>query len=767
MNLKLYIKQTDTFRATGGQIHYDVPSGKPYNPQNLDVFPGGLPGNRQWPNYGNYVDVTNDVSSLYKLKLTWTTERDGSGFVTPGALQQQKSASGTITFEGAAYQYLKKWLVDDVSAPLNSVDVKIEHTGCGDYFDYTIKSSDLRWCENSICTFDVTIKQKDEVLNCIKSTLVADNWQGWFNASVDANDPNAKRHPRFSYCNEQRPNGIMVMLWYFAVILMTISLFVIVPLVLVINSILAILHFIKKILSKLGFNTSRWNIPDIINGSDLKDTYAQFFVESAGCGREHPAPLIRDYIKNVCDKCGVKVDKDTAPIFFAQEWYIETSDANRGDNGVVFTSNPHYNACYFFPQTQRGIRRYSTLNLLSRKHNDTDFYLPDNSPMLTLDMFLDELKTIYNAEWRIKTVYKNGVYEPYLFFQRKDYFVDGAGNYIFDFTENGIDRSKLLQGICFEWNERQTPALCKGVYNTDAADTCGNEAMSQMNAYVSFGNSDTNPTFGGMMDKTTNYGATKFRLDGASSDYIFDAMQVVINASAPSGILWIGDVFRDMIYPGFRDYADYALLMKDETCTMPKILIWDGQSYDNAKCVKPYHAMGAWVEPACNPKFNKDVNGNLVAWSDEHMHKPKTYTAGTAINLNKFPDGFYTVNDWSPFAGKQITQQPAMLVNYPMYFEPGYYDTLWDWFHWIDDPRLKPVLNQNWTAKIDLCCDDLQANANGKRRLGVFDDASAIALGERVKLPFQFYPDGVITEIEVSYDPTDNLGQYIQLKGTV
>ena len=185
--------------------------------------------------------------------------------------------------------------------PLNSVDVKIEHPGCGDYFDYTIKSSDLRWCENSICTFDVTIKQQDEVLNCIKSTLVADNWQGWFNASIDANDPNAKRHPRFSYCNEQRPNGIMVMLWYFAVILMTISLFVIVPLVVVINSVLAILHFIKKILSKLGFNTSRWNIPDIINGSDLKDTYAQFFVESAGCGREHPAPLIRDYIKNVCD----------------------------------------------------------------------------------------------------------------------------------------------------------------------------------------------------------------------------------------------------------------------------------------------------------------------------------------------------------------------------------------------------------------------------------------------------------------------------------
>jgi len=749
LNLKLYIKQTDTFKATGGQIHYDGAS-----PATLKLYSGPLPNARRWPNYGGYVDVTNSTSNLYKLKLTWTAERDNSGFVTPGALQQKKSASGTLTFEDEAYQLLKRWLIDDVSAPLNCVDVKIDHEGCGEYLDYTIKSTDIRWCENSICTFDVTLKQKDEALNCIKSTLIADNWQGWFDASIEGK-PNPKKHPRFSYCNEQRPNGILVMLWYIAVILMTISMFVIIPLILVINPILWILKQIQKFLDKLGFDTSNWNIKDPIEWRDIKDTYAQFYVESAGCGREHPAPLVRDYIQNVCDKCGVKVDDKTAPIFFGRQMTIETSE-----RGVITQDNPHYNACYFFPQTERGIRRFSTLNLLSRTPNTTNFYLPDNAPLLTLDMLLDELKLLYNAEWRVKTINNNGVNEPYLFFQRKDFFTDGPGNYIFDFTNNGADRYKLLQGLCYEWNERKAPAWCKGLYNADAADTCGNEAKAHMNAYLSLGNTEENPTFDGVMDKITAYAATKFRLDGASPDYVFDAMQVVINAAGPSGILWIGDVFRDMIYPGFREYADYALLMKDETCTMPKILIWDEQSFENAKCVAPYDAFGISGEPSINWSYNHSVLNIPLFWSHPMKHPPKTTTAGSAINLGSFPYGYYTVNDWTGFTSKRIAKQPAKLVNYPMYFEPGYYDTLWDWFHWIDDPKLKPVLNQNWTAKIDLCCDDL-------KKLEVFNDAAGINLGEKIKLPLQYYPDGTITEIEVSYDPTETIGQYIQLKGTV
>jgi hypothetical protein len=48
----------------------------------------------------------------------------------------------------------------------------------------------------------------------------------------------------------------------------------------------------------------------------------------------------------------------------------------------------------------------------------------------------------------------------------------------------------------------------------------------------------------------------------------------------------------------------------------------------------------------------------------------------------------------------------------------------------------------------------------------VFNDASTIALGEKVKLPDKYFTDGRITEITVSYDPGDDKGQFVELKGT-
>jgi len=744
LNLKLYIKQTDTFKATGGQIHYDGAS-----PATLKLYSGPLPNARRWPNYGSYVDVTNSTGNLYKLKLTWTAERDNSGFVTPGALQQKKSASGTLTFEGEAYQLLKKWLIDDVSAPLNCVDVKIDHEGCGEYLDYSIKSTDIRWCENSICTFDVTLKQKDEALNCIKSTLIADNWQHWFEEGAGI----AKKHPRFSYCNEQRPNGMMVMLWWNMAILgmITSLLFVsLLPVIWVIMTIIwvivkvinGIISFLNALGAKLKFIDFDPTYPTI---ADVLDIFQQMFIESAGCGREHPAPLVRDYIKNVCDKCGIAVDAITAPIFFAGQITIETSE-----RGVITTDNPHYNACYLTPTVKRGIRRTESLNLFAPHGiNTTDYYIPDNMPLHTLDTFLDELKALYNAEWRIKSINVNGQQVPHLYFQRKDYYLDASGSYVFDFTTNSLDRLKLLEGICFEWNERKTYAYSTGVYDTDAADTCGNEAKAFMNGYVSFGNTDENPTFEGKMDKNTAYGATRFRLDGITMDYVYDAMQVVVNGSFLTPFL--AGIFFDFVAPKIEEYGDYALLLKDETCTLPKILIWDGERYENARAIKKYagHPIHHYAMPGINSKYNN------TPW---HVRHPQdTKVRGQGLTIPPFYPGYYTVTD---FFGAREVKQPALLVNYPMYFEPGYYDTLWDWFHWIDDPKLKPVLNQNWTAKIDLCCEDL-------KKLEVFNDAAGINLGEKIKLPLQYYPDGTITEIEVSYDPTDTHGQFIQLKGTV
>ncbi len=416
MNLKLYIRQTVMYDIHGNPIHYYG-----NNPQDLKIGQGVLTDTgRQWKNYGNYMDMTGSVSDLFKLKLTWTSERDDNGNVVPGAISSGKSSSGTLTFEGEAYKLLKAWLIDDISAPLNSVDVKIEHVGCGNYEDYAITAKDLSWCDDSACTFDVTLKQKDEALSCIKRTLVSDNWQQWFQ-TVPGND---KKHPRFSYCNEIRPNGLLVFIWWGASVVIFTTLMVMVPLALTINMILGILTFVENVLNAIPGVNVDFDLPPFIESKDILDAYGQYYVESAGCGREHPAPLIRDYIKNVCDYCNVKVDGVSAPIFFAEQITIQTSDKNRGNSGVITAYNPHYNACYLNAPVQRGIRRFNGLNIFNRQDpNDTDFYIPDNRPYKTLDMFLDELKMLYNAEWRVK----NGT----LYFQRRDFFTQPTGQYIY------------------------------------------------------------------------------------------------------------------------------------------------------------------------------------------------------------------------------------------------------------------------------------------------------------------------------------------------
>lgn len=756
MQLRIKIKQAFQYQATTGSQGYYQGG----NPQALQFVAGGLPAQRQWPNYGSYLDVTNDASNLTKLKLTWTTERDNAGTVVPGAFQPKKSSSGSLTFEADAYKYLRSWLVDDVSAPLNSVDVSIEHAGCGVYENYAIKATDLRWCEDAQCSFDVTLKQKDEPLSCIQRTLITNDHLGWFREG----DTITKKHPRFSYCNEIRPNGTLVVQWFNMAVFSMFLITFITPLIIFWNSLVAIIKAIIAIINKLGGNVST-NL-DYITFDDIKDSWSRLFVESAGCGREHPAPLIRDYIENVCRYCNIKVDATTADIFFASNITVQTSNPNRPDssNGIIAVDNPHYNACYLFPQTKRGVRRFGNFGLGAlfgyTEANTTDYWIADNAPLLTLDMFLDQLKSLYNAEWMIKSINQGGQLVPYLYFKRKDFFVQGSGNYVYDFTMNSADRMKIVEGICYEWNGKTTPAYCQGIYEADAADTCGNEARSQTNDIVSFGNVDDNPTFGGVLDKTLQFGAAKFRLDGASTDYIFDAMQVVVNSQLLTGFM--AGFMRDIVYPAIEQYADYALLLRDETCTLPKILIWDGASFENAKCRKYYYGhVNAGPEPYVNPQYNKTNTG----WSAKHP--PSIFVIGSHISLSKAkanPTGIYRVQT----LGQIIAEQPARVVNYPMSFDTGYYDTLWDWFHWIDDPTLNPVLNQRWSVKLELCCDDLKVyDDNGKKRLGVFNDASQIALGEKVKLPAKYYPDGRITEITVSYDTSDTYGQYVELKGTV
>lgn len=737
MALRIFIKQQIIVGKQvfpNQEIHY---AGT--NPQNLTVTSGKLPANRQWDNYGQFLEATEWVSDLHKLELIWSIDRDNFGNQIAGAFTPQKSVSGALAFTQEGYRLIRSWLIDDVSASLNSIEVQIEDTTCGRYLDYSINSNDLTWCEDGNCQFDVGLRQKDLDYQCIQRTLIADNWQGWFQ-KVPAG---GKKHPRFSYCNEPPSDTMMLVLWYILTTTLSIFSLFIIPIVLVMNPLIFIVKGICDFLdNNFGTNIDYKQKP--LELDTIFDGMSTVYIESSGCGREHPAPLIRDYINNVCGKCGVRVDEESAPIFFNPDINIQSS------RGLVNTKNHYYNATYLSASTKRGIRRFNKMNLYQGFADPSnEFWIPENEPLLTLDMFLDEISTLFNTTWKI-----NG---GKLFIQRKDYFIDGS--YQYDFTN--VDRDKILQGVCFTPTGNKYPAYWTGLYVPDPSDKSGNEAgnangSGQMNGIVSFGNIDTNPNFEGIDEKTTVFGATKFRGDGSSNDYIYDAIQSVMNGSGLNPLSAVGTTYAILkaVTERIDDFSKYALLLGGETSVQPKVICWDGASYENAKAIitkYPKELNLNFPVPEVNPKYNKNYE------QFRHRHVPEYKVRGQKLTFNNYPELAYNCTDT---LGNTIGLMYVAYPNYPMYSEPFYYETLYDYFHWIDDPRNNPRLNMRWNVKIQLCCEDLI-------KCGVLGTAQDVILGQKVKLPTGYFQDGVIKEIKVNYQTSDEYGQHIELSGEI
>lgn len=793
--LKLEMRQRQLLDIYGNAVIYTGP-----NPLSLVQRPGTV--SDVW------IDYTLFVQGLDKMQLSWSTTQTPQGEVPEGQFIPKKGSSDTLTFERDAQSFLKRILIDDVAAPLNQVEVQLTDISGMVFYGYVIKATDLSWCEfNALCTFDLNIKQQDEWTQCIQRTMIADNHQGWFQpqpAETTRGSGVLKKHPRFSYCIEHRPNGMLVLGWY---MLGMLGMFAI-----IVAAIIVVLDAIKlivnAIISFIDFLGGHLDFLPITDPTGVFTSIAQLYIEAAGCGREHPAPLVRDYIQNVCDRCKISVDATTADIFFAPLLTVNTSDGS-----TTVKPNPHYNACLFFPAVKRGIRRYASINLFGTSVEDTTtYYEPLNQPVWALSDMLDHLKKVYNAQWRIMT---DAAGVPHLHFHRKDWYKNQAP--LYDFSIGGRDRHLLVEGICYEPTDFTAPASMSGLWQDDPADKCGHEASRQQNGVpLSFNNTINNPLFHGILDKTSGFGAAKFRLDGASGDYIYDAAQVLLN----SAIIVLTIIPQmDEVLRFVRMYCDFALTLQTETTSFPKILIWDGEDNNtgNSNAGNPYLNARALIEkirigtnefgpgteynlgktaypgvsgivttPDINPKYPAQVLVDalvlptliapttvpaLLPWQYPNAspplappgavaYPPNTHIIGHGLSFVPPVAGKYQVQDY--FGGVH-SEQSATLVNYPMYFQPYYKDGLWDWFHWIDDPYAMPLLHKKWRLKIPLCKEDVEL-------LAVNGDGNAAQLLQPILLDTDFYNIGVITEINLSWDTTGNSpgpGQYIELKGIV
>lgn len=517
---------------------------------------------------------------------------------------------GTITTEFTVYNttfdLIKATFIDDPLGKLNYLDVKIYEDECCDepilVFEGILRGDMVDWCHGS-CEATVSFIEKTtltEQYNCIKSTLVADNWNGF----------QLQNHPRVPYCIELRPDFLQFFTLSFASLINSVFLLMY-PIVagfqLLINSINLLLVPLNALIPGtandivIGPESSE-GVADM-NGylDDFSDWVDNINQHILNCGRKHPSPFVRSYIKNVCDKCGLTFQSS-----ILNSW-----------------QSPYYNTMYFNAPHQKGTR------------NNIVKYIPDNSPIQTLDVFLEDFKLLFNGEYTIL----NNV----LIFERKDFFYNGNPFVVFQTLE---DNNRIKGKLCYTWREEPLPALAIYKYTEDAVDEVGNEALGRYNDIVEW-NNPYNPMQSGRHEINLPFGVPRFRDDYVDSDIL--------------------GFYGNANFGGFaQTISDHngVLIMSKGVASAPKVLIWDGIDINFAN-----------TSPFLIQNYNVNIYFDEIPMIDEAVYG----TVGTFPGMGRN----------YPFMFNEINTTPN--TAYP-WNTNGL--SLYGRFHAIDNPKL--IVDKGW-----------------------------------------------------------------------
>ena len=377
-----------------------------------------------------------------------------------GKLSQ--SYSSELTFYDDGYQMLKQNLIDNPNGFSAEVAVNV-YDGCCKklVFSGIIRGDAIDWCEPG-CYITANIIESDAVTNCIKSTVIWDNFDGFLQ----------RQQPYVRYCIETRPEFISYLMFFFAANMYGMIKTALGPM----N---AFLSLIDSVFGNV-FNVDLNPLDDILNY--ILDITIQ-------CGRYHPSPFLREYIKNACKKCGLT---------------FQSSILNN-------SQSPYFNTVMMAAQIQKG----RDIN----SQNQT--LISNNLPVETLETLLrDYCNPVWNAEFR--------VVGNTLIFERKDYFAT---------TVNWIDSEQLLNSgrivdnaICYNWIDRERWAYGRFEYNLDSSDYAGNEAKPRWSDLIEWNKNPFNPAQSGVREVMLPLGAARFRKDGIDTN-VYDFMQTALFGS--------------------------------------------------------------------------------------------------------------------------------------------------------------------------------------------------------------------------------------------
>jgi hypothetical protein len=502
------------------------------------------------------------------------------------------SLTGDLTFYGDSRDYLYQRLVAHETALENEVELKIVDDCCPNINPYlfNIKPETLEWCENSCKMTAAAIEKStmEQQLRCLRNTVISDNWNGF----------KQKQHPRFTYCNEIRPqwhhdivliNGILLGLTSFTWWPIVISL---IP---VIKTIAIVVTFLHNTFG-VNFNDEFYALAEKYKDEKVNDIIAEYknWINNlmdfmVGCGKKHPSPLVRDYAINVCGKCGLG---------------FESSIFNN-------PASAYYNTCYHFAPVHKGV----PLTGDSHGVSSTDYWIEANQPILNGIMFFDQLKGMMNADWAIR--------DGKVFFERRDFAFNSTP---------WLDLTALEKNdyeICYSWSKKPRYAYGVFEYQTDAINSIGGEAKRRWGDIIEW-NSPPRPGQKGEFHPAIEFASCRFRDDGIDRD-VLSAYR-----GAPFGI---GERIQKW---------DHVILLNQHLSNTPMLLIWDAQnsSVDDARVSDMDFAPNNWEN---NSEAGLNQYYNYPFWFDEFLEN------------NMYTNFWYIENPrYSGFKGKAFEATVAM-----------------------------------------------------------------------------------------------------------
>lgn len=478
--------------------------------------------------YLDNIQVQNMTESLLYPSIT-VRKKDENGDPAFGF-------SGEVTFIESEYYYIYNLLKTSANYRTNEITLRFEDDCCGSEgkkYEFKITHKSLQWCEGK-CEVKVTPIEKsttNDQLTCLKNKLIWDDYNGF----------KSIKHPRMAYCNEVRPNWMQHVMMILGIVFGNLML-VLSPILLVLGVIVVIINAIigainslipgdENDLNKIDFD----NDPSTNVFQEMTGWYNQLMSWIVGCGRKHPSPLVTAYARNVCGACGLQFQSS---IFDGNKPYASTVYVNAPvHKGTVATDN-------------------------------TTHWIDENKPLLSGKMFFDQLKIIFNAEYRVK----NNI----LRFERKDNFQ--YGNVWLDLTTYDPDNTN----VCWSWQDKTAFSYGNFKYFKDAVNWVGSEAADRWNDIVEW-NNPYNTGQSGEFAPLIPFAACRFRDDGIEEDILTKY------EDAP----FIGPVIKG---------NKRSMLMNTHNCYQPMLIIWDQTSgLSNAKASGSDYYFPGYYTPGGQP----------------------------------------------------------------------------------------------------------------------------------------------------------------------